>query len=127
MYTFQPIADLSNSHAGFYFVLAIAVLVTLVVAWQATSWREVAGVLGISALICSPTYIGSFQDQAPPLNQPVTATFVSFQPEGYSEQSGKSRSDRHYMYVVYDVGGSKVILEAASGATYPQQVTLYRN
>jgi hypothetical protein len=60
-------------------------------------------------------------------NVQVTAEFVSYQPEGYNEKSGKSHVDRHYMYVVYSVNGDPVILQAQEGRTYPKTAILYKN
>lgn len=84
--------------------------------------------LGVPLVI---TYWVSFHvtSQEPQVfaNQPVTAEFVEFQTEGYREQVGKSRVDRHKVYVVYKVDGNPVLLEAQTGTEYPPTRTLYKN
>ena len=60
-------------------------------------------------------------------NEPHVGKFVGFQPEGYNERSGKSRADRHYMYVVYEVEGRMTILQTGLGMTYPAEAILYKN
>ena len=84
-----------------------------------------------STMLCGFAYCVSYvwtnQEAKYYANVQVKAELVGFQPEGYNERSGKSRADRHYMYVVYSVNGEKVILKATEGITYPQTAILYKN
>lgn len=131
MYSFAPTVDLSDVHGGFYFMAGICILGALLIIWDALSdydglgWGHVIGLLfcfGIGAIAYNDSYTPNH-----PVNQQFTANFVRFQPEGYREQSGKTRSDRHYMYVVYEVNGQEIILQGVEGSTYPKQAVLYRN
>lgn len=132
MYSFQPLVDsTANSHGMFYFWCMLMVVLVSVVIWL---WNdgEFSGtpVLFWIAFAAFTTMIGydvSFAPEKVYVNEKVTGTLVGFQPEGYSEKSGKSRSDRHYMYVVYEVNGNHVILKATEGVTYPKTATLYKN
>lgn len=138
MYSFQPLADLSTVHNGlhaWYWVIGLAALWFLIVCRE-----ESLGDIIYSLFLCS-FFVGpltwvihtlSYSD-VPPINEPVSATFVGYQPEGYSEdrQSGKTRyrADVHKMYVIYRINktGNDVILEASAGTEYPQHATLYKN
>ncbi len=132
MYTFQPLVDVTyNSHTGFYVwvVAAVLLMAIFIGLWNE---REASGgfVLTMLVMFGIVTHVGyqaSYQDAKVYVNTPVSATLVGFQPEGYSEKSGKTRADRHYMYVVYDVGDERVILRADEGRTYPNQTVLYKN
>lgn len=130
MYSFQPIADTTGSHVGFY-VVAMLVAAILFGVWRSALANDLS--IGASlttsvvlTALASMVYVGSYHDVAPN-NEQVTGTFVTFQPEGYNVQSGKSRSDHHYMYVVYNVNGQNIILQASTGYNYPQTATLYKN
>jgi hypothetical protein len=85
----------------------------------------------VATIVVAVAYGVSFHwtDQSPKTfkNEKVTAELVGFQPEGYREQSGKSKVDRHYMYVVYRVNGNNVILQAQTGVEYPKTAILYKN
>lgn len=132
MYSFQPLIDTTaNSHGMFYFWCMLMVVLVSVVIWLWND-RELSGtpLLFWIAFAVISTHIGyqaSFAPETLYVNEKVTGTLVGFQPEGYSEKSGKSRSDRHYMYVVYEVNGNHVILKATEGVTYPKTATLYKN
>jgi hypothetical protein len=80
-------------------------------------------ILGFSLLVFTNSYAPEKQYE----NEKVTGTFVTFQPEGYNEKTGKTRADKHYMYVVYDVKGQLVILNAKAGVDYPKNAVLYKN
>ena len=130
MYSFQALADTTGSHVGFYTILIMAAIFLFGI-WRAIIIDNdgIGAGLVISTFIgaiVAITYFASFHDVAPK-NEQVTGTFVSFQAEGYNEQSGKTRADRHYMYVVYNVNGQNIILRASEGRTYPQTAILYKN
>jgi hypothetical protein len=132
MYSFQPQVDtLANTHMGFYAVCVILVVIAVVVVSLFNDYECSGGTMLIWLVCLSGIgFIGykeSFRAEKIYDNTPVTATLVGFQPEGYNEKSGKSRADRHYMYVVYDVSGEHVILRASEGVTYPKTTTLYKN
>jgi hypothetical protein len=129
MYTFNPLADIPVDHAGL-FIVAMACFMWLAICLM-NSPEDFFINFFFVAIIMLIGYGFSFHftDQTPKTfkNEKVTAELVGFQPEGYNEKSGKSRADRHYMYVVYKVNGSQVILNATAGQTYPQTVILYKN
>jgi hypothetical protein len=77
-------------------------------------------------LVTDWTYTVSYGDMVP-TNIPVEATFVGFQTEGDRELSGKSMVDKHFIYVIYNVNGDNVLLQAYLGSTYPGTVILYKN
>lgn len=129
MYTFYPLLDTSMNHTGFYIVAVVcavfagAILLDMFTDGLTGSHLTVALILAFAVYV---SYNVSYNDR-PPINTPVSAKLVGFQPEGYNEQSGKMRADRHYMYVVYEIDGHRIIMQAREGATYPEQATLYKN
>lgn len=131
MYSFQPLADIPVSHGGLFMIcmLCLTIFVMSIMS-EDIQYACVVFVFFCVPLLCI-TYGVSYHwtSQEPQVfkNEKVTAEFVSFQPEGYRESSGKSKVDKHYMYVVYSVNGSPVILQAQPGQTYPKSVILYKN
>jgi hypothetical protein len=129
MYTFTPLADIPVDHGGLFIVGMTCFL------WLAIVLMNDAEEFFVNfffvAIIMAIGYGVSFHwtDQTPKTfkNEKVTAELVGFQPEGYREKSGKSMVDKHYMYIVYRVGGEQVILQAQTGQVYPQTVILYKN
>ncbi|HET8688675.1 MAG TPA: hypothetical protein VFM18_18830 [Methanosarcina sp.] len=129
MYSFAPIADMSDVHTGFYFILGCGIIAMLgVIASVLDDGISIDSLL-LTGGICFFVWLAHYNSYTPehPLNQQVVGTFVAFQPEGYNELSGKTRADHHYMYVIYSVNGQNVILQAYQGVTYPQFTTLYKN
>ena len=129
MYTFNPIASIPVDHTGFFLVCFICAVILVV-----CLMNEPESFFVWFFIVCFPigiaygvSYHWTNQDTKVFANTKVTAELVGFQPEGYNERSGKSRVDRHYMYVVYSVKGEKVILRATEGVTYPQTAILYKN
>ena len=133
MYTFQPLASIPVDHAGFWIIFvgcAFWLVVCLFIEPEAFF-----AYFFIATIACGIAYGVSYHltNQAPQTfaNTPVVGEFVGYQPEGYNESrtSGKStrRVDVHSMYVVYNVNGSLVILEAKTGMEYPKTVQLYKN
>ena len=127
MYTFQAIADTSQSHWGFYVCASLIVLVALVILIDIRSSLGKLGIVAIAAFIVYMGFYISYGGRRP-LNTEVSATFVGFQPEGFRERSGKQHVDRHYVYVVYELtDGRQVLLKGNPGSSYPKQATLYYN
>lgn len=129
MYTFNPIPAVQPDHVGFFL---ICVLVAFILIHCMLSEPEsFFAFFFVATIVVGFTYCVSYiwtdQDVKTYANVQVRAELVGFQPEGYNERSGKSRADRHYIYVVYAVGGEKVILQAKEGTTYPQTAILYKN
>lgn len=129
MYTFNPLASIPVSHDGFYIIATFCIVALVMVLFN-----EPEAFFVYFFLACFPvaiaygvSYHWTNQEAKTFANVPVTAEFVSYQPEGYNEKSGKSHVDRHYMYVVYAVNGNPVILQAQTGQTYPKTVILYKN
>lgn len=90
--------------------------------------------LTVSSIVFSITGFVSFTTGhiAHYTNEPITATLVGFQTEGYitREHSGKTTRDvdHHYQYVVYKLPNNEQILMSASvGVSYPTYATLYKN
>lgn len=129
MYTFSPLADIPVDHTGFFLVCGACVFWLVVVLFNALEeffphffFATVA--VGISY---SVSYHWTDQTTKTFANEKHVGKFVSFQPEGYNEKSGKTRADRHYMYVVYEVEGRLAIFQAVPGLTYPKEAVLYKN
>lgn len=136
MYTFQPLADTTLTHTGWY--LWIALMACVIVFLISALRDEEIGFGGVLAFIVTLglltliVYSASY-GETKPVNAQYTATFVAYQPEGHSEtrHSGKSTQhvNVHEIYVVYriDDTGNDVILRAKSGAEYPKHIILYKN
>lgn len=129
MYSFAPLSDIPVNHIGFWillFIIVIALLLSLLIEpYEFSKYFTIACIPVAFAYAVS--YHISDQSTLTFKNEKVTGTFVGYQPEGYNERSGKTRADRHYMYVIYSVDGNNVILQAAAGAAYPKYATMYKN
>ena len=129
MYTFHPLAAIPVNHTGLFFV-GMACFLWLAVCLM-NSAEDFFVNFFFAAIIMAISYGVSFhwtdQEAKTFKNEKVTATFVSFEAEGYKERSGKSYVDKHFTYVVYNVNGSNVLLAASTGQTYPQTAILYKN
>ena len=133
MYTFQPLASIPVEHAGFGLVVGFCVFWLIIAVFNEP--EAFFAYFFIATIACGIAYGVSYHwtNQQPKTfaNFPVVGEFVGYQPEGYNESrtSGKStrRVDVHSMYVVYNVNGSLVILEAKTGMEYPKTVQLYKN
>ena len=129
MYTFQPLADIPVDHAGL-FIICMGCFMWLAIVLMNDAEEFFVNFFFV-VIVVAIAYGVSFHwtDQTPKTfkNEQVVGELVGFQPEGYKEKSGKSYVDRHYMYVVYSVNGQQVILQAQTGQTYPERVTLYKN
>jgi len=129
MYSFYPTAPIPVDHTGL-FIVGMVCATWLVVCLMNCAEEFFVNFFFV-AIVMAIGYGVSFhwtsQEVKTFKNEKVTAEFVSFQPEGYREKSGKSMVDKHYMYVVYSVNGDPVILQGQPGQTYPQTVILYKN
>lgn len=129
MYTFQPLADIPVDHAGL-FIICMGCFMWLAIVLMNDAEEFFVNFFFV-VIVVAIAYGVSFHwtDQTPKTfkNEQVVGELVGFQPEGYKEKSGKSYVDRHYMYIVYSVNGQQVILQAQTGQTYPERVTLYKN
>jgi len=129
MYTFQPLADIPVDHAGL-FIICMGCFMWLAIVLMNDAEEFFVNFFFV-VIVVAIAYGVSFHwtDQTPKTfkNEQVVGELVGFQPEGYKEKSGKSYVDRHYMYIVYSVNGQQVILQAQTGKTYPERVTLYKN
>lgn len=129
MYTFHQLPDLPPDHTGFTIVVAILITLLLLVlmADREFFFELFFGATCITAMAYFTSFVWTDQTVVHRENKPVVATFVAFQPEGYREQTGKTRSDKHYMYVVYNVNGQNLIFETGGQTAYPEKATLYYN
>lgn len=129
MYSFQPLADIPVDHAGL-FIICMGCFMWLAIVLMNDAEEFFVNFFFV-VIVVAIAYGVSFHwtDQTPKTfkNEQVVGELVGFQPEGYKEKSGKSYVDRHYMYIVYSVNGQQVILQAQTGKTYPERVTLYKN
>lgn len=140
MYTTYALAtvDTLNSHVGFWVVVAVVIIVTLIT-WANLyddydyecfkTWLIIAMVsIAISAGISWNT--GDVKTYA---NTPVTATFMNYQPETYTtmERQGKHTNPvtYHRIYIVYRIDDTETltIFEAAQLAAWPKHIQLYQN
>lgn len=134
MYSFNPIADIPVDHSGFIFI-AVAALVVIVFMMIEDGLVGVIMGLGLTVIPVAIAYGVSFHwtDQSAKThpNIKVTGKFVQFVAESYNEtrSSGKTSNTVtvRQNYVVYDVDGSRVMLPANVGETYPELVILYKN
>ena len=129
MYSFNPIPAIQPDHTGFFIVcfFCLVLLAVCLINEPESFFRWFFVVTIIAGFSYCVSYIWTNQEVKTYANVQVKAELVGFQPEGYNERSGKTRADRHYMYVVYSVNGEKVILKATEGITYPQTAILYKN
>jgi hypothetical protein len=136
MYTFHPLPPTYDGHAGFWIIFIITLA-----AWgmfYATICEEDGGGLpklcltGLAGLIIYIAYQESYNTPViQPKNQQVTGNFVRYVAEGdrVSVQSGKHHRmvDRHYVYVVYEVNGTEILMQASTGQSYPKRAIMYKN
>lgn len=129
MYTFTPVTDIPVHHVGFWIFLCV-IIIALSLSLLADPY-EFSKYFTIACIPVAFAYMVSYHisDQSTQTfkNEKVTGTFVGYQPEGYNERSGKSRADRHYMYVIYSVDGSNIIFQGQEGIQYPKTAVLYKN
>jgi hypothetical protein len=129
MYSFSPLADIPVDHAGLFIVGMACAMWLAICLFNSPEdfFVNFFFVVIIMAIGYGVSFHWTNQEPKTFKNEKVTAELVGFQPEGYREKSGKSMVDKHYMYVVYRVGGEQVILQAQTGVVYPQTAILYKN
>jgi hypothetical protein len=132
MYTIHPLMDANwNSHFGFQVILflcLVAIAATLVL-WKEDEISTPALLFCcfLATMFSVMAHHNSYQPEIKYANVRVIGEFVSYQPEGYNEQSGKSRADHHYMYVVYKIENQMVIFRTEPGQAWPARAVFYRN
>ena len=125
-YTFQPLADLSQGHTGWYVWSALAVtlvgiivpkIVTYLKAGEEDSVIASVVMLVILGIITWIAYHESYRHTKPD-NIPYQATL-----QGYK---GTKESN---LYVVYrlDTNGHEILKEVRPNVAYPKHVILYKN
>lgn len=125
-YTLTQLADPNLSHVGFYAIMGITLLFSLVVFFIGLvdfgyTYKE-ASVFPIcmTALVLFPTYHNSFNVKSPvPTNEPVTATLVE-------RTTGKYPHDVNVAYVIYKTPDGEVSFKRGQGHVYPKTAVLYR-
>lgn len=129
MYTFQALADIPVKHDGFFIIAFFCVVCLIIVLFN-----EPETFFVWFFICCIPVSIAygvsyHWTNQTPQTfkNERVTATFVSYESEGYKEKSGKSYVDRHFTYVVYKVPEGNIMLPCVVGTPYPETAILYKN
>ena len=139
MYSFNPlpVIDTINSHGGFWFLVAIALLINLIyfgIAYDYNKWKQFIIVFVLSATFLNYAGYKSWNTGKiiTPKNERVIGTLKGFQAEGeaYTERQGKQtvRRENHYLYVVYSIEGNGLVtFKALSGITYPEKAILYKN
>lgn len=127
MYSFQPVVDMSQTHVGFYLVLALAVGLTWAAWWAFESIPTLVAFVVVFGSIVILTYNESFIESKPPVNEQVVGTFKGYLAEGFREQAGKYKVDRHVLWVIYTVPEGDVVLQGSEGNVYPKTAYLYKN
>ena len=57
----------------------------------------------------------------------LVGTLKGFIAERNVSISGKSKTENHFLYVVYNVNGGDILFRATTGISYPQQAIIYAN
>lgn len=137
MYSVSPLPpiDTVHSHCGFWAVCAILLIAWVVLGLLLADEKKetVIGLaigslvlLGITGAISWTTgEVRTFS------NVQVQGKLISDFAEGYSqtERSGKITHDveYHYLYVVYEIEGRRVVFQSAPGLAWPAEAIFYRN
>lgn len=128
VYSFTPLPVPSEGHTG----LVIWIILALVtIGWMINDDDGLVRLFRPVLLICIGFFTvlvatESFKKQ--PENIETVGTFVGFQPEGYREQTRKTKSNVHYLYVVYKLpNGNTIMLAGIPGGEYPKHAVLYGN
>lgn len=134
-YTFHPLPPDVNNHEIFWafligYVLIVGICFFAVWAGSAEDY-EFWSVFRKGTVIMIITWIISFkltnQETIVYKNEKVIGTIVGFVAEGYSQQSGKTRSDVHKQFVEYKVEGGRVLFDANTETKYLDRIYLYKN
>ena len=132
MYTMNPVVDLHwNSHVGFYLMaFIVGCAIWLVIALRQAGEIDIGTSIGWSLclfVILALVHAESYQPEVKYTNRRTTGKFVGYQAEGFSERSGKSTVERHYVYVVYEIEGRQVLFNAQTNTSYPPEAVFYYN
>lgn len=125
-YTFQPLADLSQTHNGWYIWGAIALTLVGIIVPKLVAYVKAGDddgvitnivLLILLGIVTWTVHLGSYRHTKPE-NTPYRATF-----QGY-KGSKESR-----LYVVYrlDDNGHEILKEVRPDVAYPKHVILYKN
>jgi hypothetical protein len=130
MYTLNTISDYSNSHVGFYVLVVIFGLISLVAINEISKDGFTIG--PIIWLIFTIIFLGIAHNDSytpyHPENIKVNASFVRFESEGFRQKEGKKEVEYHKQYVVYYINGIGYITFTASEmVVYPKDIILYYN
>ena len=129
MYTFYPLVGDPVSHFGFYFLLVCSSVVFIISVMEEPDlfigyfFAEAFFVLFVYC--CS--FVWTDQEVKVYKNEKVVGEFVGYAPEGYRERTGKYTTEKHYVYVIYEINGDPVLLQATAGVAYPKRAILYKN
>ena len=128
MYSFQPLPPPNTGHDGFLFVVTVLALIVVYTLYEAEHRITRIWMFVVCFAIGGCTYNQSYNaTYVYPKNQKVLGKFIGYVPEGYSERSGKSTVDVHYIYVMYEVPEGRILMRASSGLAYPPIAVLYKN
>lgn len=131
-YTLTQLADPNLSHSGFYVIMGITFLFSLVVFFIGVAefgytYKEASAFpICMVALLFLAAYHNSFNVKSPvPTNEPVTATLVSGY-ETVERTTGKYPHDVNVAYVIYKTPDGEVSFKREQGKIYPKSAILYR-
>lgn len=136
MYTFHQLANIDDTHSGFYAMTCIILVLLIVIIAHAKDcgWTVTTGSI-TTAIILVWAFIGynSFTTSTAKtmVNTPVTAKFVQFVPEQqrYSCMHGKIQSTCYTskVYAQFEVDNGMMVMEVSGAYPIPPLVQMYRN
>ena len=136
MYTFHQLANIDDTHSGFYAMTCIILVILVMIFSQVRDygWSTVTGSIATAALLIW-TFVGynSFTTSTAKTmaNTPVTAKFVQYVPEQqrYSCMQGKIQSTCYTskVYAQFEVDGGMMVMEVSGQYPIPPLVQMYRN
>ena len=127
MYSFAPLVDNSNCHGGFYFLIVVVLFLFYV--FMIDTEFDMMGKTICLVILNIIIFIGYEVSYTPnhPINQKVTAKFVSTNAEIYTAREGKHDVEHHELTVTYRVPDGDITFMAEYGYTYPPYAILYKN
>ena len=136
MYTFHQLANINDTHSGFYAMTCIILVILAMIFTQVRDygWGAVTGSIATAVLLIW-AFIGynSFTTSTAKTmaNTPVTAKFVQYVPEQqrYSCMQGKIQSTCYTskVYAQFEVDGGMMVMEVSGQYPIPPLVQMYRN